>query len=1217
MNFWEILGISPTVDIKNIKKAYAIKLKIYHPEDNPEGFMGLRKAYEEALRESKLLAISEDTNTTNNKDNVFTIEEEPTSKFQFDLSKIKENKEQIDLSAVKIAEKFMDNVQEIYRDFFLRIDVSKWEELLSDEIYWRLDVREIIFNKMFEFLLDNYHLPHKIWRLLNEHFLWTNQREHLYKKYYKRNVDYIIYKIEENVIEFNYDFPIEDKVFDYDKFITYREQAFYDLLNNEFECADESIKLAKEIYSDDYDLIRITGLYYYKIEDYERALKEFNHLIDMNSEDIDGYFRRADLYIKFEQYKDALKDYQWLLEKIPEDPNALSGLAKCHRMLGNLLEAKTIYEYIFELYPYDMDAYFQICSINYKLINRYRLELKEKLEDEGLRIEIAQLLYELELYEECFEEIKEMMDSQQSNSSLLFLIGKVLCKLNKYEDGMEWLQKALDLAYANGENGYEILVERGRNHLTNENRDKAIEDFLLAVKINSYDAELLYLLAETFRQKEMYNDSLETINKAIAINPDKWIYRSTRGLLYFYNYNYARARDEHQIVVEGNHQFSEAWFRLGYSYLKLGDYINAERNLTKSIDWDINYNELIWVYLVRAVNYITIGKNDLALKDVLKYKKEKPKDFGGYLMAGYIYCLINNKDKAIIEFCNGSDKIQNSFSLAKAAFCSFYEQNLIEKGIVYLKRMIDIDLEDEWLQIMVAKIFMQLKEEKDAFLLIDYYCDVIKKKKGEACQEIYLFALIAHIKNIENEETVVRNNKLINYLREKQNIFRVKSECNMDTEMPISKERILLSNFLQDNLEYKLEEISLLDVDLNNIIGQLNWINLLIGIGCYKTVLCDLYLIIKNINNNQDNQRIDFLIYRKLTGIILDIVKIITKNQKPRKSFIDKSLVLLDEMVCCLENKKESVFEIYLFRLLRSKNDLLNSIGNIKEWFIHCNELIQRYKSFEDYEVQKYLIIMLYDWSYELETNEKYRDYHTSIKLANELVERYWDSKNYNVLDWVFHSLIGIESIEVNQLEVERNRAIEIYTKIIDFYKKHNYCPPSHQGFIGAMFYNKSMALKVLGKISEAIKVVSEGEILCKGFDEPKGLSSYSELLLLQGYFIIIENKQKLISGEQTYFNSKKLELALDCFEKVIRLDNNKDMVFNAKIFRPYVLLLINKKSNDKTVIELIKDIFVEYKEKAYNEIVTDDFFKEINQDYEYIELVEKIWGKIKTVSKK
>lgn len=49
MNLWQELGIAPTQDRAQIRRAYAARLKQVHPEDDPEGFQHLRSAYERAL----------------------------------------------------------------------------------------------------------------------------------------------------------------------------------------------------------------------------------------------------------------------------------------------------------------------------------------------------------------------------------------------------------------------------------------------------------------------------------------------------------------------------------------------------------------------------------------------------------------------------------------------------------------------------------------------------------------------------------------------------------------------------------------------------------------------------------------------------------------------------------------------------------------------------------------------------------------------------------------------------------------------------------------------------------------------------------------------------------------------------------------------------------------------------------------------------------------
>ena len=48
-SFWNILELEPTQDVSAIKRAYAAKSRTCHPEDDPDGFLRLREAYQAAL----------------------------------------------------------------------------------------------------------------------------------------------------------------------------------------------------------------------------------------------------------------------------------------------------------------------------------------------------------------------------------------------------------------------------------------------------------------------------------------------------------------------------------------------------------------------------------------------------------------------------------------------------------------------------------------------------------------------------------------------------------------------------------------------------------------------------------------------------------------------------------------------------------------------------------------------------------------------------------------------------------------------------------------------------------------------------------------------------------------------------------------------------------------------------------------------------------------
>ena len=46
---WKLLGLEPTRDVSEIRRAYAQKARICHPEEDPAGFLALRQAYQAAL----------------------------------------------------------------------------------------------------------------------------------------------------------------------------------------------------------------------------------------------------------------------------------------------------------------------------------------------------------------------------------------------------------------------------------------------------------------------------------------------------------------------------------------------------------------------------------------------------------------------------------------------------------------------------------------------------------------------------------------------------------------------------------------------------------------------------------------------------------------------------------------------------------------------------------------------------------------------------------------------------------------------------------------------------------------------------------------------------------------------------------------------------------------------------------------------------------------
>ena len=124
MNAWEILGIQPTSDKKEIKKAYARLLKQYHPEENPEEFKQIQAAYQQCLHsDQEIESVSYEQNIESKQD----IKTKPIS--------IKEDTI-VPPPISKITTLFIQNEKDVvvYQDILKSIEKSLPKKIGSKEI---------------------------------------------------------------------------------------------------------------------------------------------------------------------------------------------------------------------------------------------------------------------------------------------------------------------------------------------------------------------------------------------------------------------------------------------------------------------------------------------------------------------------------------------------------------------------------------------------------------------------------------------------------------------------------------------------------------------------------------------------------------------------------------------------------------------------------------------------------------------------------------------------------------------------------------------------------------------------------------------------------------------------------------------------------------------------------------------------------------------------
>ena len=124
MNCWEVLGIEPTKDKKEIKKAYARLLKQYHPEENPEEFKQIQAAYQQCLHPDQEI------------ESVSYKQEERTKNMEVEPISIREEDEIVPPPIPKVETLFVKNEEDVvvYQDILNSIERSLPKKIGSKEI---------------------------------------------------------------------------------------------------------------------------------------------------------------------------------------------------------------------------------------------------------------------------------------------------------------------------------------------------------------------------------------------------------------------------------------------------------------------------------------------------------------------------------------------------------------------------------------------------------------------------------------------------------------------------------------------------------------------------------------------------------------------------------------------------------------------------------------------------------------------------------------------------------------------------------------------------------------------------------------------------------------------------------------------------------------------------------------------------------------------------
>ena len=253
MDPWDILGIEPTDELRTVKRAYAKKVKVTRPEEDPKGFQELNEAYEyivDCIKNERPVGGLSFANLENSQDSTLTettgaetdsteikstetksteIKSAPESSASNNLTS--DNPESTPESAQKfsqstatpehefrsqgeVLEQFADLLMQMaqnhdehntqaWQDNSERMEqyIAQWLAFLNEPEFIDIDYKRHItypaFYELIEFFSANEHhnLPTPIKSRLLEAFAWHEHELELCKHFGNDNVDVVLKKL--------------------------------------------------------------------------------------------------------------------------------------------------------------------------------------------------------------------------------------------------------------------------------------------------------------------------------------------------------------------------------------------------------------------------------------------------------------------------------------------------------------------------------------------------------------------------------------------------------------------------------------------------------------------------------------------------------------------------------------------------------------------------------------------------------------------------------------------------------------------------------------------------------------------------------------------------------------------------------------------------------------------------------------------------------------
>ena len=409
-------------------------------------------------------------------------------------------------------------------------------------------------------------------------------------------------------------------------------------------------------------------LYGYNLKEEVMALKDFDKSILLAPKNDSYYYKRGIYYLhKLKNFEKALKDFKTAIE-LTEDLEYYYSLAITNSRMGNDKKAIEIYLKVLELFP---------SGSRNTLFNLGNISWREKNYNKAL---------------EYFNKVVNNFRGEEDDSRIYIVRAFLYEDLKNYDKAIVDYNKAIELDPKDS-HPYYFLGQIYQNQKLDY--DKAITDYEKAISLNSLEeADLTntyYQLARSLGELKQFEKQLFNYLKILELDPISINTMNEIGVLYtrIYNDN-EKALEYYNRAIELDSTYANAIYNRGFIYLNLGNTNKALNNFNRAIELDSEKSKF---YNTRGqVYYIGLQDYKKAIADFEKAIKIDPSDKRIYYHLATSFIGLKFIDKAVITL-NKLVELYPKESRVYSELGNIYKDNVKDnkKALEYFDKAIEIE----------------------------------------------------------------------------------------------------------------------------------------------------------------------------------------------------------------------------------------------------------------------------------------------------------------------------------------------------------------------------------------------------------------------------------------------------------------------------------------------------------------------------------------------